>query len=240
MDSDAKAIEYFDEEHAACCPDASVVYASYRSTINQIPAWCEHGVFIKNLLFGRYAHHFEVVASPSAADRYPSWYRVKNTQRFAILEREGFACAWCHERANDRYIEQVRGIRFADDLSALDAIAEHTSETVGPEVRAFFGHDADHLFTLGDWRLIEADIAAAIRADIKRLVGNSWIVASCERCNSGRRSQETSARRMLAVYARCLFERSGAPDWDDLEKFRTTLRVLSFRRRAAKTIQKAE
>lgn len=225
MDPGAKRIEYHDAEGTSCCPRPTHVFAVYRSAINQIAAWCEHGVKIKSLRLSDYGGEFDVAPKELGSSSYPSWYRVNERMRFEILERDGFACVWCREPIPRTQGLPSVGAVALEDLSSTGGIAELGVDQV-PEQPEFFAHDADHLFTLDDHELLKGHVKATTLKKVEK----EWIVTSCERCNRGRRNDVTSTRTMLSVYARHLFERSGQPDWDELAEFVLVMRMLRTRR----------
>jgi hypothetical protein len=225
VDPGAKRIEYHDAEGTSCCPAPTHVFAVYRPAINQIAAWCEHGVKIKSLRISDYGGEFDVAPKDLGSSSQPSWYRVNERVRFEILERDGFACVWCREPIPRTQGPPSVSEVAVEELSSADAIAELDVDEV-QEQREFFAHDADHLFTLDDHDLLKGHV----KATTLKKIAKEWIVASCERCNRGRRGEATSIRTILSVYARHLFERSGQPDWDELTEFVSAVKMLRFRR----------
>ncbi|HEV2738683.1 MAG TPA: hypothetical protein VGU66_08905 [Candidatus Elarobacter sp.] len=200
--------------------------AFYRSKINQIAAWCEHGIKLKSLNIAQYGHEFGIEPAKAGASKHPTWYRTNERQRFAILERDGFVCVWCREPITLEVVPQalVAELRV-DDLAVRGAAGDWPADDL-PQERTFFDSDADHLFTLDDITILKG----RVDSKVVKLASQEWIVTACERCNRGRRDQPTPARSLLSIYARHLLERSGAPDWDDLNAFIGVLRVLRIHR----------
>ncbi len=231
MDADAKQIPYYDAERPQCCPDLTHVTAAYRPVTDQIAARCEHDTFVKFLSKEKYGHEFGLGSSRDTS-RQPNWYRINERRRFEILERDGFACVWCREPASEERVEEVRSIAVlrSRDVGDGTEIVEWGIDEVSSE-KTFFGHDADHLFTLSDIELLRSHV----KQTAIDCMAKEWIVASCARCNRGRRDNPTPMRSMLSVYARHLFERSGKPDWEELTLFAATARMLAFRRAARAT-----
>jgi hypothetical protein len=204
--------------------------ANYRKVPDQIPAWCEsHGAFVKHLNKSKYGHEFGISSSTTGTRKQPSWYRISERLRFDVLERDGFFCVWCGERAGEQRIVDVRAIAQlgARDLDGEAGIVEWGVDEVDSE-KTFFGHDADHLFTPSDVELVRGHV----KATTLDIMAREWIVASCARCNRGRRENPSPVRALLAVYARHLLERTGKPDWEDLTLFAATARMVALRRSA--------
>jgi hypothetical protein len=224
MDAGAKRIEYLDgDNQPVCCPTLTHVMAAYRPVPNQIGAWCEHAKFVKFLNIGRYGHEFNIAPKKVDPSKQPTWYRVNERRRFEILGRDGFACVWCREPIAEDRITEVRAEALGATPGQFDASLDWEFQDVD---RVFFGHDADHLFTISDYTVLQSHL----KRDALNLIAKEWIVTSCERCNRGRRSQPFSARALIAIYARHLFERSGKPDWDELATFSQAARLLGMQR----------
>jgi hypothetical protein len=169
------------------------------------------------------------------SDNRPTYARIGTGLRFAVLQRDGFRCVFCRRlvevRANPAYeLDRASTVVISDVREAFPMRPiEESQQDFGD--RLLFGAEADHIFDV-TWHSELFELVPKQKlASIRRKCGKEWLVATCPECNGGRHWASASMKVLFEIYARHLFERSGAPDFADLDDFRLTLEKYAFLRR---------
>jgi hypothetical protein len=168
----------------------------------------------------------------------PAWARISTTDRYAILQRDGFRCVFCRRafETGEHPLSAPQTTRSPSERlfttpAVFGANAVVETDTAFTE-RLLFGANADHILPYAYHAEILSNTPAPKHSAMRARLGQQWAVASCPQCDVGRYHAPMSSRTLLEIYARHLFERSGVPDWDDFDAFRVALKQYAYIRRA--------